>query len=129
MSIQEVIRKARERHRNAIEQLYEDTCTVIEYQSLKDPISKVTKKQEVTVLTDQPCKLSFSSTDTTESKNNVATVSQVVKLFVSPDVTIKAGSKLVVIHDDVEHVYKSSSEPSTFFTHNEISLELFKGWV
>ena len=129
MAIQDVIKKARERHRNTIEQLYEDKCAVIEYKSIKDPISKVTKKQEVTVLENQPCKLSFSSVNTAETKDNVATVSQTVKLFVSPSVAIKPGSKIIVIHDGIEHVYKSSSEPSRFFTHNEIALELFKEWA
>ena len=129
MSMLDVIKNARERHRNAIEQLYEDKCTVVEYQSIKDPITKVTKKQEVTVLTNQPCKLSFSSTKATENGENVATVSQVVKLLLSPEVTVKAGSKIVVTHENIKHVYKSSSEPSTFFTHMEIALELFKGWA
>ena len=129
MSMLDVIKKARERHRNAIEQLYEDTCTVIEYQSIKDPIIKVTKKQEVTVLIDQPCKLSFSTTKTTQNGDNVATVSQTVKLIVSSNVSLKAGSKIVVTHDGMEHVYKGSSEPCTFFTHQEVELELFKGWV
>lgn len=127
--MQDVIKKARERHRNAIEQLYEDTCTVIEFQSVKDPITKVTKKQEVIVLTDQLCKLSFSTAKTTDVGDNVATVSQEVKLFISPNISIKAGSKIIVTHDNIEHVYKSSSEPSTFFTHQEIALELFKGWA
>lgn len=129
MSMQDVIRRAREQHRKAIEELYEDTCTIIEYQSIKDPITKVTKKQEVTVLTDQPCKLSFTTANTTGDGDNVATVSQDVKLFLSPNITIKAGSKIVVTHDGIDHVYKSSSEPSTFFTHQEIGLELFEGWA
>ena len=129
MAMQDVIKKARERHRNAIEQLYEDKCTVIEYQNRKDSITKVTKKQEVTVLSHQPCKLSFSSINTTETKDNVATVSQTVKLFVSPNVAIKPGSKIVVTHNGIEHVYKCSGEPSKFFTHNEIALELFKEWA
>lgn len=129
MSIQDVIQKARERHRNTIEELYEDTCTVIEYKNRKDPITKVTTKQEVTVLTDQPCKLSFSTAKTTDDVDNVATVSQEVKLFVSPNISIKAGSKIVVTHDCLEHVYKSSGEPNAQFTHHEIALELFKGWA
>ncbi|WP_455715435.1 hypothetical protein [Anaerosporobacter sp.] len=125
----DVIKKARERHRNAVEQLYEDKCTVIEYQSVKDPVTMITKKQEVIVLTNQPCKLSFSTSNTTDEGDNVATVSQEVKLFVSPNISINAGSKIFVIHDSIEHVYKSSGEPSAYFTHQEIALELFKGWV
>ena len=112
-----------------MELLYEDTCTVIEYQSIKDSITKQTKKQEVTVLTNQPCKLSFSAARTTDDRDNAASVSQVVKLFLSPDVVIKAGSKIVVTRRKKEYVYKSSGEPNTLFTHQEIALELFKGWA
>lgn len=123
------IRKARERHRNAIEQMYEDKCTVIEYQSVKDPITKQTKKQEIAVLENQPCKLSFSTVRTTDDSDNAASVSQVVKLFLAPNVSIKAGSKIIVTRGEQEYVYKSSGEPNTLFTHQEIALELFKGWA
>lgn len=129
MSMLEVIQRARERHRSAIEQLYEDTCTVIEYQNIKDPITKQTKKQEVTVLDNQPCKLSFSTVRTTDDSDNAASVSQVVKLFLAPNVTIKAGSKIVVTRGEQEYVYKSSGEANALFTHQEIALELFKGWA
>ena len=124
-----VIKKAREHHRNAIEQLYEDTCTVIEYKSIKDSITKVTNKQEVIVLTDQPCKLSFSSSNTASEGENVTTVSQTIKLFLSNDVEILVGSKLIVIHDEKESVYKSSGAPNRYFTHQEIMLDLFNGWA
>lgn len=129
MSMIDVVQRARECHRSAIEQLYEDTCTVIEYQNIKDPITKQTKKQEVAALENQPCRLSFSTVKTTDNSDNAASVSQVVKLFLSPNVSIKAGSKIVVTRGTQEYVYKSSGEPSSLFTHKEIALELFKGWA
>ena len=85
------IEKARIAARKALERMYQGRATVIEYQKVKDEWG-MTNFQEVTVLEDQPCKLSFE-TLTSSTGDPVATVSQSVKLFISPDVVIKAGSK------------------------------------
>ncbi|HDO9556068.1 TPA: hypothetical protein P5Q08_003884, partial [Clostridioides difficile] len=44
--------------RKAIEMLYRDKCTIVEYQPIKDPVTKRTNNKEVIVLENQPCKLS-----------------------------------------------------------------------
>ncbi len=129
MALADTIRQAREYHRMAIEQTFEDTCTVIEYQSITNPTTKITKQTEVAVLSDQPCKLSFSSANPTEKSENVASVSQVVKLFIPVSTNINPGSKIVVSHNGATHTYKSSGEPNAFHTHKEIALELFRGWA
>lgn len=124
-----MINKARAKARKAIEMLYEHTCTVVEYGKTKDPVTKQTKFIEKIVLENQPCKLSFSTTkasDQTESSNQVQ---QVIKLFVAPEVEIKEGSKIVVAHNDNLSEYKNSGAPCIFPTHQEIVLELFRGWA
>lgn len=52
------IEKARMAARKALERMYQGRATVIEYQKIKDEWG-MTNFQEVTVLEDQPCKLSF----------------------------------------------------------------------
>lgn len=128
MALLDAVKQARERHRMTIEQTYEDSCTVVEYRGQKDHTTKITSKQEVVVLTSQPCKLSFSSVSSA-GEGQVATVQQTVKLFLSPDVAIKVGSKITVVHDGIEYVYKNSGKPNIHNTHQEISLELFRGWA
>lgn len=88
------LQRARQTVRKALESTYEGRSTVVEYQKVKDEWG-MTNFQEVTVLEDQPCKLSFE-TLTSTSGDPVATVTQGVKLFLSPDVVIKAGSKIIV---------------------------------
>ncbi len=122
-------KRARQAHRKAIEQLYEDTCTIYEYKSIKDETTKLTSKNEVAVLENQPCKLSFESLDTASNSGNAAEKKISVKLFISPDVTIKAGSKIVVTHMGEITAYCSSGEPGKFATHQEIELELFERWA
>ena len=68
------IEKARIAARKALERMYQGRATVIEYQKVKDEWG-MTNFQEVTVLEDQPCKLSFE-TLTSSTGDPVATVSR-----------------------------------------------------
>ncbi|HBG4995188.1 TPA: hypothetical protein KQF71_003263, partial [Clostridioides difficile] len=107
--------------RKAIEMLYRDKCTIVEYQPIKDPITKRTNNKEVVVLENQPCKLSYKNiTSATDGK--VAKLEQTIKLFISPNIEIKAGSKLII--NDKEYV--RSGESALYPNHQEIILELFK---
>lgn len=111
----------------ALERMYQGRATVIEYQKVKDEWG-MTNFQEVTVLEDQPCKLSFE-TLTSSTGDPVATVSQSVKLFISPDVVIKAGSKIIVTQHGRTTEYSNSGVPAVYPTHQEIMLTLFNGWA
>ncbi|EGT2232738.1 TPA: hypothetical protein KSL21_003605 [Clostridioides difficile] len=107
--------------RKAIEMLYRDKCTIVEYQPIKDPITKRTNNKEIVVLENQSCKLSYKNiVSATDGK--VAKLEQTIKLFISPDIEIKAGSKLII--NDKEYV--RSGESAIYPNHQEIILELFK---
>jgi len=113
--------------RMAIESTYIGTCEIIEYQSYVKS-NNTTGFQEVIVLENQPCKLSHSSATSTKETVNVAAIGQVIKLFISPDITIKPGSKITVTQNDKTSVYEQTGESNMYNTHQEITLELFKGW-
>lgn len=115
--------------RKAIESLYDSTATVMEYRPVKDPESKRTTQQEVTVLTGQPCRVSFKTVSQAKGSEVAAVVPQVIKLFLAPELTIKAGSKISVSRKGVNIDYKNSGQPAIYETHQEILLELFKGWA
>lgn len=115
--------------RKAIESLYIGNCIVYEYQSVKDPVTKITSQQEVSVLTDKPCRLSFKNIASASSADGAATVTQIVKLFISPEVNIKPGSKITVTQNGVTTDYQSSGKPALYTHHQEIILELFKGFA
>ncbi|HBF5484650.1 TPA: hypothetical protein KOQ77_003719, partial [Clostridioides difficile] len=92
--------------RKAIEMLYRDKCTIVEYQPIKDPITKRTNNKEIVVLENQSCKLSYKNiVSATDGK--VAKLEQTIKLFISPDIEIKAGSKLII--NDKEYVRSGES--------------------
>ncbi|MBY2107365.1 hypothetical protein KWW97_19780, partial [Clostridioides difficile] len=92
-----------------------------EYQPIKDHITKRTNNKEIVVLENQSCKLSYKNIVSAE-QGKVAKLEQTIKLFISPDIEIKAGSKLII--NDKEYV--RSGESAIYPNHQEIILELFK---
>jgi hypothetical protein len=115
--------------RKALESLYSGTCTIIEHQKVKKE-NKSTGFQEVVVVENEPCRLSFSSTtNANPTDTGASAVSQTIKVFLAPEIQVKPGSKLTITQNDVTTEYKSSGQPSFYSTHQEIILELFKGWA
>ena len=114
--------------RRAIELTYTGTCIVIEYRK-KPRENKSTGFEEEIVLENQPCRLSFERILSTNQGQAAANLTQSAKLFISPEIHIKPGSKLTVAQNGVVTDYKNSGEPALYATHQEVMLELFKGWA
>jgi hypothetical protein len=115
--------------RKAIESLYLGRCSVYEYRSVTDPVTKIAEPGEVPVLTNQPCRLSYKTITGTSPDGGAATVAQTVKLFIASEITIKPGSKITVTQNGVTADYQSSGQPAVYTSHQEIILELFAGWA
>lgn len=114
--------------RKAVESLYDGKCTITEHVKVKKE-NKSTGFNEVIVLENQPCRLSFNTINTaTATETGASSISQVVKLFIAPEIEVKPGSKLTICQNGITTDYKSSGEPAFYITHQEIILELFKGW-
>ena len=117
--------------RTALERLWKDRCSIFIREEVTDPVTHLTDSEEKPLLQDQPCKLSFE-TLTSSSGDPVAAISQTVKLFLSPDVNIPAGCKIVVKRfNDLERefTYSKSGEAGVFTNHQEIQLVPFKGYA
>lgn len=118
--------------KKALEDIYyNDLCTVIEYQDVRNDETKITKKHEVTVLENLPCKISFeqSNINNLVQSDTVAKFKKTIKLFISTDINIKAGSKIEVTHNQNKTVYAMSGSPCVYPSHQEIMLELFERWA
>lgn len=110
-----------------MERLYMGLCNVYEYKSVRDESTKLTSNKEVLVQENVPCRLSYSSVSKTE-QGTANAKTQVIKLFTSSEIDIKAGSKIVVTQNNKTGVYKNSSEAAVYASHQEIVLDLFEGW-
>lgn len=120
------MQKAMSAARKAIESMYIGTCDVIERQKVTDPITKKTGYLDAPVILSQPCRLSFKSNPSTGEGDTADTIQQ-IKLFISPDITIKEGSKIEVTQNGTTTAYSRSGTPAIYETHQEITLELHKG--
>lgn len=115
--------------RKAQESLYNGFCTITEHQKITDVRSKLTSFEDVVVLENQPCRLSFSTNTTTNQTKSAADVNQTTKLFISPDITVKPNSKLTITQAGTTTDYTYSGVPAVYDTHQEIILELFERWA
>ncbi len=115
--------------KKAIESTYIGKCTVIEYADVIDDNTKITCKKEVTVFEKQPCRISFEKNVAAIQTDTTAEISQNIKLFLSPDMTIKAGSKVIVEQNGITEEYISSGVPAVYISHQEIMLKLFKEYA
>lgn len=114
--------------RAAIESTYDAKCDIIERQSATE--NHITKNnQEVTVQEEKPCRISFEDIYSNTETDTEAKKSQKIKLFIAPEINVKPGSKIVVTGRGRTTTYKNSGEPAVYDTHQEIMLELWKGWA
>lgn len=109
--------------RAAIEMTYEGLCTVTEFQSVKDPATKATVQQLNIVLKNEPCALSQTSLSSVSTTNTDNTIDYDAKLFISPDVTIRAGSEIRVVQNGMDSNFQQVGKPFRYSTHQEIMLK------
>ena len=116
--------------RRAIESLYKGSCTVKTWEEIKDPITRITKsKKEGAKFENQPCRLSIEKQTSTANTLGPAVISQTTKLFIAPELDIPAGSKIIVTQNGKTTEYTRSGEPAVYTNHQEITLELFRGYA
>lgn len=111
---------------DVLKQLWIGKATVYEYQDVTDPDTHQTTSKLVAVVTEEPCRLSYSSEQTTNINTGIPTIVQVTKLFIGRNVEIKVGSKIEITQHGVTNKYKRSGEPSVFTNHQEIVVTLDK---
>lgn len=123
------VEAARKAARQAQEAAYEGLCTIFEYQEVTDAKTKLSSEKEVAVIENQPCKLSFEKLNPATQTETAATAAQGIKLFLAPEIIVGSNSKIVVSQNGMTERYSASGKPAVYPTHQEIILELFRGWV
>lgn len=115
---------------NPLAILWKGKCTIYEFVDTTDPDTHQTIQTLNAVLTDEPCRLSFSQvmsqSTTTQIVQGAAEQVQIIKLFLRPDITINAGSVIEVTQNGVTTKYKRSSVPAIYTQHQEVTLELYE---
>lgn len=125
----DAVRRARERHRRAIEETYDGTCRIYGMRGVKDPETKVTRQEEALVQDGVPCHLSFSGAAPAAESSTVTAVQQTIKLFLAPELVIPPGSRIVVDQQGQCESYAQSGKAAVYSSHQEILLDLWKGYA
>ncbi len=111
-----------------LQTLWKDTCKVIVHDKVKNEQTKVTEFVERTLAEGQPCKLSWESLSAV-GEGNTAAIAQSVKLFLSNQISVPAGSKIIVTRQGKTYDFQRSGEPAVFTFHQEVMLEPWKRWA
>lgn len=120
---------ARKAARQIQEATYEGLCTIFEYHEVVDEKNKLSSEEEIAVIENQPCKLSFEKLDAVVQTETAAATTQGINLFLAPEIKVSSNSKIVVTQNKVTGEYSASGKPAIYPTHQEITLELFRGWA
>ena len=114
----------------AIKSLWRGKCTVtVRNNDTTDENTGRIAIGEVDTYTDEPCRISFDTVNATQPENNAANIVQSITLFIDRAVVIPEGSKITVTQNGATAVYEKSGKPAVYSTHQEIPLEIFKGWA
>ena len=115
--------------REAIESTYIGECDIIEYVKTRNEKTKQNEYKEEVVLEKQKCRISFENISNSVQSDTTNNITQMIKLFIAPEIKVKSGSKIVVTQNGKIQEYKNSGVPAIYETHQEIMLQIFEGWA
>lgn len=112
-----------------IKSLWTGKCTVEIKSPKKNEKTGRTDQEDEILFADEPCRISFASKKSTAPADDAAVVPQTIKLFIDKEKIIPPGSKITVTQNGKTQAYSRSGEPAVYSVHQEIALELFKGYA
>ncbi|MER1958803.1 MAG: hypothetical protein ABS942_15575 [Solibacillus sp.] len=115
--------------RKALEQLWKGTSDIIGYGEVEDPFTHLTTHGEVILHQGIKCKLSHKTISATSQTGTGAILVQQIKLSLGNEIEVPAGCRITVTQNEKTADYTRSGEPAVFIDHQEIVLDLFKGWA
>lgn len=118
--------KELEKAKKAIQSLWAGVCNIFGFKDVEDEYG-ATSHAEVMLFENLPCRLSFKNISQTSQTESFAVSSQVVKLFIAPDVYVPPGSVIEVTQNGITRKYKHSGISAIYTNHQEIVLEAYKG--
>lgn len=106
---------------------WKDKCTIYGYQGVLNA-NMSTTHEEIIVLKDEPCRLSFSKSSPANQTDTVAETPQTVKLFICETLDIKPGSKMVITRRNGKvYTFAHSGEVAVYDYNQEIVLTPLRG--
>lgn len=101
--------------------LYNSTCTITQFQPKGGVVNNTSG---VIVAENVPCRVMYKSIPHAEESSTGASLTQVIKIFLAPEVKVQAGSRVTVTTNGIETAYICAGEPAVYESHQEIELRL-----
>ena len=108
--------------RESIQSMWTGICNIFGFKNSKNKYGTVVSEVKE-LYKNIPCRLSFKNISQTEQTESVAKTSQVVKLFIAPEVYVPPGSIVEVTQNGVTRKYKHSGISAVYTNHQEIILD------
>ena len=108
-------------YKKAVQGMWKGKATVTVLDGVLNPANGRTEPTESVTVSDAPCRISHTTVKSTQPSEEAAAVAQSVTLYIDPSVDIPEGSKVTD--------YERSGTPAVYSIHQEIPLELFRGWA
>lgn len=103
--------------------LYDGICDIYDYEKQQGVINNTVKVLKVE---DVPCRVSYSNSPQAEQTENIAKISQIIKLFLPPETDIAEGCIVVVTQEGETNTFYCAGKPLKYGSHKEIMLALEK---
>lgn len=113
----------------AVEKLYADLCTIKNFSSETNKTTGITESTEKIIAENILCRLDYTRSPPTDQTEAAASITQTVRLFLSPEIKVKEGSAIEVKHNGSYFYYKSAGKPILYESHQEIELEASEEWA
>lgn len=116
-------------YKKAIQRLWTGKATITVQEGVLNPLNGRTEPTEQVMASGLSCRISHTTIKSTQPSEEAAFVAQSVTLYIDPSVDIPEGSKITVTQKSVTRDYERSGTSAVYSYHQEVPLELFKGWA
>lgn len=116
-------------YKRAIQRLWTGKAAITVREGVVDEATGRTGPVERVTASDLACRISFATVRSTEPDEEAARVVQAVTLYIDPSVEIPEGSKITITQNEVIGDYECSGKAAVYTCHQEVPLELWKGWA
>lgn len=116
-------------YKKAVQSLWPGLATITVRDGALSPANGRTEPVERITVKEAPCRITYKTVVPTAAVEEAAVVAQAVTLLIDPSVDVPEGSKVTVTQNGVTRSYERSGKPAVYTCHQEIPLELFRGWA
>ena len=117
------------RYTAAMRSLWDGLCTVSVMSAVTDEQTGRAESKEAVVFTNRRCRVSHKTVQSVSAVDSAAQTAQSIILYIDRDASIPPGSKITVAQNGAIVRYGQSGVPAVYSSHQEIPLELWRGWA